>query len=217
MLGAWGIWGNERQVDGGCHRAWELDLGPLGSIPEPLQNGPVTLKIDALLQFELCNEVLDDLIIHIRSTQLGITGSWGHLKDTLTYVHYGDIEGSSSKVQNNYIVVLTLVQAIGKWCSGWFVDDPQNLQTCNGPCILCCLSLVVIKISWYCYHSLCDLLSKIGFCIPFYLLQDHGRYLRGRVGLVIDGHGIIGAHLPLDPGNRPLGIEHCLPLCRLSH
>eukprot|EP00733_Pompholyxophrys_punicea_P002529 Pompholyxophrys_punicea_v1_NODE_2045_length_473_cov_1.483254.p2 type:complete len:124 gc:universal NODE_2045_length_473_cov_1.483254:433-62(-) len=61
--------------------------------------------------------------------------------------------------------------------SGRFVDDPNNVQSSNCPCIFCGLTLGVIKISWNCHNCIFHGFSQIIFCNFFHFLKNHRRNL----------------------------------------
>ncbi|OPY08105.1 MAG: NAD-specific glutamate dehydrogenase [Syntrophus sp. PtaB.Bin001] len=64
-----------------------------------------------------------------------------HFKDALTQFEDGDIKGASAKVEDGYFFILFLVQPISEGRRRRFVDDSQNVQTGDFPCILRGLTL----------------------------------------------------------------------------
>ena len=65
--------------------------------------------------------------------------------------------------------------------------------------------------------ALGDRLAQVGLGVRLQLLQDHGGDLLGGVALAVDGHFVVGAHLPLDGGNGAVRVGDGLALCHLAH
>ena len=82
MLRTTGVSRNERQVHFRLLRAGELDLGFLRGLLEALQSHPVAPEVDTFLLLELVSEPVDDLLIEVIATQVGIAICGKHLEDT---------------------------------------------------------------------------------------------------------------------------------------
>ena len=72
VLGARRIRRDEGQVDVRLGGAGQLALGPLSSLPQPLQGQLVARQVDALLLLELIHKVVKKRIVEILSAQKGI-------------------------------------------------------------------------------------------------------------------------------------------------
>ena len=86
-----------------------------------------------MLSFEFINEVVNKSVVEILTTQMSVTSSGLHLEDTLLNGQEGDIEGSSSQIEDED-VALTLNLLVETVCNGgssWLVDDSENVETSN--------------------------------------------------------------------------------------
>jgi len=86
-----------------------------------------------VLSFEFINEVVNKSVVEILTTQMSVTSSGLHLEDTLLNGQEGDIEGSSSQIEDED-VALTLNLLVETVCNGgssWLVDDSENVETSN--------------------------------------------------------------------------------------
>ena len=124
---------------------------------------------------------------------------------------------SASEAEHHYLHLLVrLVQPVRETCSGGLVDYSSNLETRNFSSVLGCLSLVIVEVSRDGDYSLLGWSSKKRFGVLSYLLK----YERGELlwSVVFPGNMnlVVGAHLPLDLYDGPVGVCCCLPLCRFA-
>ena len=126
------------------------------------------------------------------------------------------VERAAAEIIDHDLLALLLVNAIGKRCCRWLVDDTLYVQPRNIACVLGCLPLRVGKIRRNGDDRLCDRLSKIAFRVVLELLQNHGGdFLRG-IFMPVDVHSVVGAHLALDGGNGAVVVGNSLPLGKAS-
>lgn len=89
--------------------------------------------------------MVDDALIEIFTTEMGVTSSRENLKDTLVNGQKRDIEGTTTKiVDNDLALTVGLVQTIGDSGGGGLVDDTEDVETGNDTGVLGGLSLVVL-------------------------------------------------------------------------
>ena len=169
---------DEGQVDLGLLGGRKLDLGLLRSLFEPLQGHQVSAQVDALVLLELGNDPLDDPLIQVIPTQVGVSVRGLHLDHVVAHLEDGDVEGAASEVVHGDRLVLLLVQAVGQGGRRGLVDDPPDVQARDGPRVLGGLALAVVEIGRRRDHGIGHGLTEIVFRGPLQLLQNEGRDLR---------------------------------------
>ena len=127
MLGAGGVGRDERQVDLGLLSARELDLGLLGGLLEALEGHLVLAQIDALILAEFFDDPVDDDLVDVISTQVGVAVGGFDFHHPLTDLQNGDVEGTTTEVENGDDLVFLLLKAIGQGCRRRLVDDALHL------------------------------------------------------------------------------------------
>ena len=217
VLGSGCVCGDEGQVDLGLHGGGELDLRLLTSLPDSPEGHVVLGEVESGLVLEGVHDVLGQSLIHVRSTELGVSAGGEDLEDSVAEVHDGDIEGSSSEVEDHDLLLdIGLVQSVCECSGGGLVDDTDDLETCDCSSILGCLPLVVVEVCGDGDDRLVDSLCKVCLCILLDLLEDECGDLLGGVLLSECGDLLVGSHLPLDVLDGSIGVGHSLPACRLS-
>jgi hypothetical protein len=93
--------------------------------------------------------VLKEGVVEVLTTQVGVTGSSLNGENTTADVQQGDIESSSSKIEDKDVLLslgLT-VKTVGDGSSGGLVDDTENIETGDGTSILGSKTLRVVEVS----------------------------------------------------------------------
>lgn len=185
--------------------------------------------------FELIDKVVDESVVEILTTQVGVTGGGLNLEDTLLDGQEGNIEGSSSQIEDEN-VALTLDLLVKTVCNGgssWLVDDSEDVETSDQTSIFGGLTLRISEVGWDCDDGVVDGSSKVCLGGLSHLNQDHGRdFLGGELLLlaleldlddwltstVDNGEGEV-LHISLDlsicelSSDKTLSIEDCV--CRV--
>ena len=86
MLGAFGGGGDEGKIDLTLGGAGELDLGLLSRFGQTLQGLLVAAQVDAFVGLEGVGQVINDHLVEVVITKVGVTGGGEHLKD-LSLIH----------------------------------------------------------------------------------------------------------------------------------
>lgn len=126
--------------------------------------------------FELRDKVVDKTVVKVLTTQVSVTGGRLDLKDTLLNSEERDIEGSSSKIEDED-VALTLNLLVQTVCNGscsWLVDDSEDVQASNETSILGGLTLRVVEVGWDSDDSVVDSSTEVCLSSLSHLDQDHG-------------------------------------------
>jgi hypothetical protein len=162
---------------------------------------------------ELVDEVVDETVVEILTTQVSITSSRLDLEDTLLNGQEGDIEGSSTEIEDEHVSLTLnlLVETVGNGGSG-LVDDSENVEAGNQTSILGSLTLRVGEVGRDSHDSVVDGSTQVCLRGLSHLDQDHGGdFLRGELlllaleldlddglsGTVDDGEGEV-LHISLD-------------------
>ena len=78
---------------------------------------------------------------------MSVTSSSQNFKDTLVDRKEGDVECTTTEIVDDDLgLSLLLVKTIGDGGSGRFVNDAENVETGDGSCILCSLTLSVVEV-----------------------------------------------------------------------
>jgi hypothetical protein len=138
-----------------------------------------------VLPLELLDKVVDETVVKVFTSQMGVTGSSLDLEDTLLNGQDGDIESSSSEIEDKNVLLTLglLVKTVGDSGGGRLVDDSENLETGNDTSILGGLSLRVVEVGGNGDDSLTDGSTKVGLGGLLHLDEDHGRDLLGGLDL----------------------------------
>ena len=108
-----------------------------------------------MLALELLDEVVDQAVVEVLTTQVSVTGSRLDLEDTVLDGENGDIEGSTAKIEDQDVALGAdlLVKTVGDGGSSRLVDDTKDVQTRDGTGILGGLTLkVILEISFTNFH-----------------------------------------------------------------
>jgi hypothetical protein len=128
--------------------------------------------------------VLHDTLVEVLSSQMSVTIGCDDLEDTVVDGQEGDIEGTTTQVEDQDVLLSTalLVKAVGDCCGCWLVDDTDHVESSDGASVLGCLSLAVVEVRWDSDHSVLDLLTEVGLGNLLHLDQDHSAdLLRGEL------------------------------------
>jgi len=87
--------------------------------------------------------VVDESVVKVLTTQMRVTGGGLDLEDTLLDGQERDIEGSSSEVEDEDVLLtgVLLVETVGDGSGGGLVDDSENVETSDQTGVLGSLSL----------------------------------------------------------------------------
>ena len=239
MLGTRSVRGNERQVYLGLLIGGKLAFCLFRGFLHPLQRHLVFSQIYPVLLIELLGDPVNDLLVEIVASEMGIAVSGLDLENPVAHIEYGYIESSAAEIKYGDLLVLFAVEPVREACRRRLVYYTKYFEPGDLSGVLGCLSLGVIKIRRYGYYRLSHLFTQIIFRRLFHFLKYHGRYLRRRVLLVLGYHdyvavgavgdlvrhkcflfldlGVFPAHKPLYTENSVIRICHGLALRRLSH
>ena len=92
--------------------------------------------------------MVDKSVIEIFTTQVSVTSGSLDFEDTLFNGQKGDIEGSSTEIEDENVTLASdlLVETVGDGSGGGLVDDTENLKTSDGARILGRQTLRVVEV-----------------------------------------------------------------------
>jgi len=154
----------------------ENSLGLLALGSQSSESSGVLGDVDSGLLLEVGHAVVDKLVVEIFSSQVSVTVGGLDLEDTLINGQKGDIKSTSTKIEDENVLLLLgfLVETVSNSSGGWLVDDSGNVKSSNGSGILGGLSLGVIEISWNSDDGVLDSLSEVRLSDFSHLDQNHG-------------------------------------------
>jgi hypothetical protein len=120
----------------------------------------ISSNVNTSLLLEVFLAEIDDSVIEVLSTKMSVAISSFDLEDTFLNGEEGDIESTTTKIEDKDISLLLgfLVESISDSCSSRLVDDSKNVEASNSTSILSGLSLGVIEVSWDSDDSILHLL-----------------------------------------------------------
>ena len=118
-------------------------------------------------------------VVEILSSQVSVTGSGLDLEDTLLNGQKRNIEGSTTKIEDENVALTLdlLVKTVGNGSSGWLVDNTEDVKSGDQAGILGSLTLGVVEVSWDSDDSVVNGSSEVSLSGLAHLDQDHGRDL----------------------------------------
>jgi hypothetical protein len=101
------------------------------------------------LSLELGLEVLEQSVVKVLSTEMGVSGGGLDGEDLALDGQKRDIESSSSEIENedSSLVGGLFIETVSNGGSSGLVDDSENLESGNGTGVLGSESLRVVEVS----------------------------------------------------------------------
>ena len=103
--------------------------------------------------------MLGNALIEVIAAQMIIARSRKNLDNIITNFDDRNIKGATAKVVDHNFLSGTIIKPIRQSCTGRLIDNSQDVKSCNSACVLCCLTLRIIKISRYGNYRIRHLLS----------------------------------------------------------
>lgn len=146
-------------------------------------------QTEIILQFtflvftlKLLDEVIDETVIKVLTTQMSVTSSSLDLENTLLDSQKRDIESSSTQIEDEDIALARdlLVKTVGDGRSGGLVDDTKDIKATDDTSILGGLPLRVVEVCRDCDYGIVDSGTKVRFSGFLHLGQHHcGNFFGG--------------------------------------
>src|SRR4051812_2652907 len=128
------------------------------------------------LALELVAEVVDETVVKVFTTEVSVTSSGLDLEDTLLNGEERDIEGASTKIEDEDVLLtlLLLVKTVGNGSGSGLVDDTENVEASNQTGILGGLALRVVEVCGNSDDSVVNGATKVRLGSLAHLSEDHG-------------------------------------------
>ena len=167
--------GDEGQVHIGALGLRQLDLGPLRALLEPLHGHVVLAQVYPVVVAERVHQPADHPVVPVVAAQGGVAAGGLDLEHPVANLQDGYVEGAPAQVENqNGLVGVALVEAVGQGGRGGFVDDPQHLEAGDGAGLFGGGALGVVEVGRDGDNRLGDVSAQIGLGVPLELLQNPG-------------------------------------------
>ena len=120
--------------------------------------------------------MVDESVVEILSSQVGVTSGGLDLEDTLLNGQEGDIESSTSEIEDENVALTLdlLVETVSNGRGGWLVDDAKDVESGDKTGILGGLTLGVVEVGWDGDNGVVDGSSQVCLSGLAHLDQDHG-------------------------------------------
>src|SRR5579859_3950787 len=152
----------------------ERNLGFDYSFPQRLNGLSVAAKIEVQITSDVVQGYGEQQVVDVVAAKMGIAVGGQHLEDAFMQLENGNIKGAAAEIIDGNDAVMLLVEAISQRRSRRFVDQAQNFQTGQAPCIFGGLPLGVVEIGWYSDDRLGNGRAKKPLCILLKLAQHQG-------------------------------------------
>ncbi|EMY33630.1 NAD-specific glutamate dehydrogenase [Arthrobacter crystallopoietes BAB-32] len=209
----------QRDVGGGSRG--QLLLGLLGCFLQALQGDLVIRQVGAL-GLGLLEQIVNDPLVPVVAAETVVAGGGADLDGgevilVLADFQQRDVEGAAAEVEDqDELVFLALVEAVGQCSGGRLVDDAQDVHARDFAGFLGGLALGVIEVGRNGDHCIGDLFAQVGLGVVLQLLQDAGGNFLRSVVLAIDFLLPVSAHVALDRGDGALDVVDGLALGDLA-
>lgn len=177
VLGSRSIGSDERKVDIGLDCGGELHLRLLSSLTDTLNSHAVSREINAAVLLELLDEVADKNDIEVLPTKMGVSIGRLDLEYALLNFEDGNVESTTTKIEDSDDTILILVETIGQRGSRRLIYNTENVQPSNLASILGSLALRIIEVSRNGDDSVLNRLVKICLGCLLHLVQNESSNL----------------------------------------
>ena len=150
-----------------------------------MHRGGVIFDVDARFLLELVEEEVDDNIVEIFTTEVGITVGGFNLKDAITKLENRDIECTTTEVEDGDFFVFFALETVGQSGGSRLVDDALHLEASDFAGVLGGLALRVVEVSWDGDNRLSNLFAEEGLSVGLDFAKNHRRNFFGCVFLAV--------------------------------
>ena len=167
MLWTVSIGRKERKIDVGLFGGGKLLFSFFGFILNSLHRSGIILNINARLIFETVTKEVDNNVIKILATKVGVAVSGFNLENAIAKFKDRNIESTTTKVEDDDLFFILFLKPIGKGSCSWFVNNTFYFKSSNFSSILSRLTLGVIKVGRNGDDGFCYFFTEKSFSISF--------------------------------------------------
>ena len=173
MLRAISVSSNVWEVNFNFRSSTELFLSLFCLILDALHSGSITAKVDAGITLEAVEDIINNLVVEVFATKVGIAVCGLYFEDAVAEFEDGNIESTATKVEDNNLLVFVLFETISKSGCGRLVNNTANFEAGNLTSILRSLALRIVEVSRNCNDSFSHSLAEEGLCVCLNLRKNH--------------------------------------------
>merc|ERR1712166_1722486 len=154
----------------------EGSLGLFALSSESSERSVVGGDVDLGLLLEFGHAEVDESVIEIFTTEMGVSVGSLDLEDTVLNGEEGDIEGTTTEIEDEHVSFLGVlfVETVGDSSGGGLVDDSLDGESGNGSGILGGLSLGIVEVGGDGDNGVGDGLTHVSLSDFLHLDEDHG-------------------------------------------
>ena len=131
--------------------------------------------------------MLDDRIVPVVTTELGIAIGCEHFEEALVYFENRDIKSSATEVINGDFFFALLLETIGQSGCSRLVDDSLHIETGDFSGGLRCVALRIVEVGRNSDDRFGDGFTQLGLGIRFQLPENHRRNFLRAVSFAFAG------------------------------
>ena len=154
--------------------------------------------------------MINDSEVEIISAKMGVAVRALDLDQSVGDFEYRNVKRTTSEVvYRNLAFVIRRLESVRKRCRGRFVDDAQELETCNRACDLGRFALRIVEVGRNSYHSLRNPLVESILRVFLQLAKHHRRDLCRRPSFAVKDYADISvAQRPnVERHQRPVALD----------
>src|SRR4051794_35791630 len=121
-------------------------FGALGSLFQTLQGHPVVSQADSGLFHETFDEPIDDSLVEVFSSQVGVAGGRENFEKPVLEFEDGDVERAAAEIVDRDALVLLVLESVRQRGGGGLIDDAENIQSRDLAGIARGLALTIVEI-----------------------------------------------------------------------
>ena len=165
----------------GLSRRGEGTLGTLASSAETTKGTSVASQVLLVLALKLLDEMVDEAVVEVLTTQVSVTSGGLDLEDTLLDGQERHIESSTTEIEDENVALADglLVKTVSDSGSGRLVDDTEDVETRDHTSILGSLTLGVVEVGGDSNNGVGESSSEVSLSGLLHLGQNHRRDLLG--------------------------------------
>ena len=230
---------DEGKIDVGRLLRREFALRFFGGFLKSLQRHRFFTKVDAGFLLEVVGEVVDENVVEVVASQVGVAVRADNFEDAVRHLQDGNVEGAAAEVEDDDLFVdARSIETVSKSRRRRFVYDTRDFQARDLPRVFRRLTLSVVEVSRHRNNRFIDFVSKVRFRSFLKFAKRLRGNLCGRIALAVDfnanvfvgssydfvrNHAFLGAdfalfatHETLDRRDRALGVHDRLTFRKLS-
>mmetsp|Transcript_12654 Transcript_12654/g.17079 ORF Transcript_12654/g.17079 Transcript_12654/m.17079 type:complete len:348 (+) Transcript_12654:668-1711(+) len=157
----------------------KVALGLLNLRLQLLESAGVFLDVNAVLLLERLDEVFSHTLVEVLTTKVSVTGGGEHLEHAVVDRENGHIEGATTEIEDNDVLLVLLVEAVGNSSGRGLVDDTEDLEAGDSASVLGSLTLGVVEVGGDGDNGVLDVLTEVALSDLLHLGENHGGNLLG--------------------------------------